>query len=145
MTVMATYGAVHEVLLAASAVEGVEPSSLWLLLAVYENDGALVGSSETLVGRAGSNGTAIRRSALALADAGLVVNASKRGVGMRLTLTARGRAVAASVAEDIKRALVAVEDWRCECGEMNRVHEAFCVGCGAGKPVPEVSEEARDV
>jgi hypothetical protein len=23
-------------------------------------------------------------------------------------------------------------DWRCECGDLNRDHEAFCYRCGAG-------------
>lgn len=27
-----------------------------------------------------------------------------------------------------------VSDWRCECGDLNRDHEAFCFRCGAGKP-----------
>jgi hypothetical protein len=25
-------------------------------------------------------------------------------------------------------------DWRCECGDLNRYHEAFCYRCGAGQP-----------
>jgi hypothetical protein len=25
-------------------------------------------------------------------------------------------------------------DWRCECGDLNRHHEAFCYRCGAGRP-----------
>ncbi len=25
-------------------------------------------------------------------------------------------------------------DWRCECGDLNREHEAFCYRCGAGSP-----------
>lgn len=25
-------------------------------------------------------------------------------------------------------------DWRCECGDLNRNHEAFCYRCGAGQP-----------
>jgi hypothetical protein len=25
-------------------------------------------------------------------------------------------------------------DWRCECGDLNRHHEAFCYRCGAGSP-----------
>ena len=28
------------------------------------------------------------------------------------------------------------EDWRCECGDLNRHHEAFCYRCGAGQPEP---------
>lgn len=27
-----------------------------------------------------------------------------------------------------------VQDWRCECGDLNRYHEAFCYRCGAGQP-----------
>jgi hypothetical protein len=26
------------------------------------------------------------------------------------------------------------DDWRCECGDLNREHEAFCYRCGAGAP-----------
>lgn len=26
------------------------------------------------------------------------------------------------------------QDWRCECGDLNRYHEAFCYRCGAGQP-----------
>lgn len=26
------------------------------------------------------------------------------------------------------------EDWRCECGDVNRAHEAGCYRCGAGRP-----------
>jgi hypothetical protein len=26
------------------------------------------------------------------------------------------------------------EDWRCECGDLNRWHEVFCYRCGAGSP-----------
>ena len=26
------------------------------------------------------------------------------------------------------------EDWRCECGDLNRWHESFCYRCGAGQP-----------
>jgi protein gp37 len=26
------------------------------------------------------------------------------------------------------------QDWRCECGDVNRAHEAFCYRCGAGGP-----------
>lgn len=29
---------------------------------------------------------------------------------------------------------VAPADWRCECGDLNREHEAFCYRCGAGQP-----------
>lgn len=28
-------------------------------------------------------------------------------------------------------------DWRCECGDLNRGHEAFCYRCGAGQPEEE--------
>jgi hypothetical protein len=28
-------------------------------------------------------------------------------------------------------------DWRCECGDLNRAHEAFCYRCGAGPPEQE--------
>lgn len=36
--------------------------------------------------------------------------------------------------EDIAYLLGWVEDWRCECGDLNRHHEAFCYRCGAGQP-----------
>lgn len=26
------------------------------------------------------------------------------------------------------------QDWRCECGDLNRWHESFCYRCGAGRP-----------
>lgn len=26
------------------------------------------------------------------------------------------------------------EDWRCECGDLNRLHEWSCYRCGAGRP-----------
>jgi hypothetical protein len=29
------------------------------------------------------------------------------------------------------------DDWRCECGDLNRIHEAFCYRCGAGQPEEE--------
>lgn len=28
--------------------------------------------------------------------------------------------------------------WRCECGDLNMAHEAFCYRCGAGPPMYEV-------
>lgn len=27
-----------------------------------------------------------------------------------------------------------MDDWRCECGDLNRHHEAGCYRCGAGRP-----------
>lgn len=36
-------------------------------------------------------------------------------------------------------------DWRCECGDLNRGHEAFCFRCGAGKPESREEMEANVV
>lgn len=37
------------------------------------------------------------------------------------------------------------EDWRCECGDLNRWHEAGCYRCGAGRldDAPEIAVLAR--
>lgn len=42
--------------------------------------------------------------------------------------------------EDIAYALGLIKPWRCECGDLNRHHEAFCYRCCAGSP----EEEAND-
>jgi hypothetical protein len=34
-------------------------------------------------------------------------------------------------------------DWRCECGDLNRDHEAFCYRCGAGRLDPEGDESSH--
>lgn len=100
----ATYGAVHDALLDTAAKEKVAPQSIRLLLAVAEHGGTIEGASHTLTGPLGSNSTAIRRSALELADAGLIANTSKRGVGMRLRLTNPGSELAAEVLDEIRAA-----------------------------------------
>jgi hypothetical protein len=33
--------------------------------------------------------------------------------------------------------------WRCECGDLNRAHEAFCYRCGAVQPESASDEEQR--
>jgi hypothetical protein len=38
-----------------------------------------------------------------------------------------------NVADAIERE-AETSDWRCECGDLNRDHEAFCYRCGAGQP-----------
>jgi hypothetical protein len=38
------------------------------------------------------------------------------------------------VAETLLAAVPSEGDWRCECGDLNRDHEAFCYRCGAGQP-----------
>lgn len=101
----ATYGVVHDVLLNA-ATGPVTAGDLRLLIGIAEHGGTIEGASQTHVGRLGSNATAIRRSALALAGAGLVTNTSRRGVGMRLALTGAGREIASEILAEIRRALV---------------------------------------
>lgn len=32
--------------------------------------------------------------------------------------------------------------WRCECGDLNMAHEAFCYRCGAGQPEEEAAGHA---
>lgn len=107
MTLTTTYGAVHDVLLSTAAVQvqSLTPGSLRLLLAITELGGTVEGASHTLVGACGSNSTSIRRAALELADAGLVTSTSKRGVGMRLALTALGRSLADDMLAHIQRTL----------------------------------------
>lgn len=36
------------------------------------------------------------------------------------------------------------DDWRCECGDLNRGHEAFCYRCGAGQPLDEEDRSPAD-
>lgn len=38
------------------------------------------------------------------------------------------------------------EDWRCECGDLNRAraYETFCYRCGAGRPLGGEASERRD-
>jgi protein gp37 len=36
---------------------------------------------------------------------------------------------------DLRDACLA-QNWRCECGDLNRYHETFCYRCGAGQPEP---------
>lgn len=105
----ATYGVVHDVLL-NTAVGDITPQSLRMLLAVAEAGGTIEAPSHTLVVRLGANATAIRRSSLALADAGLVTNTSRRGVGMRLALTARGEALATAMRDSIRAGLATIDE-----------------------------------
>lgn len=100
-----TYAAVHAALWDASSDVHVRPECLRMLLAVGELGGTVEGASHDLVGALGSNSTCIRRSALDLHDAGLVENTSKRGVGMRVALTERGRELVASMTAAIETAL----------------------------------------
>lgn len=101
-----TYGTVHNVLLNASATYGVKPHSLRMLLAIAERGGTFEGASHKYVGALGSNATTIRRSSLELRAAGLITSTSKRGVGMRLALTLKGRDLSAAMLREIRESLV---------------------------------------
>lgn len=103
------YGIVHDVVLGAST-KGVAPEALRLLLAIYEDGGAVRGPSETLGVRYGTNAVQIRRSAGALAAAGLVSNLSKRGAGMHIILTASGRLRGAEMLEQVRVGLALTQE-----------------------------------
>ncbi|HEX6020647.1 MAG TPA: hypothetical protein VFZ00_01545 [Solirubrobacter sp.] len=105
---MTTYGVIHAVLLGTSDAENIRSEPLRLLLAIAERGGSVEGASRELGTAFGSSEVQIRRSALELTAAGLTENRSKRGVGMRLALTERGREVGAAMLGAIAEGLAAV-------------------------------------
>lgn len=51
-----------------------------------------------------------------------------------LTNLRNGGTVHEGLKDDIGYALGLIKRWRCECGDINGAHEAFCYRCGAGGP-----------